>query len=231
MRRWYTPICAVTIASLFAACGEGGTAPTRESSPQDEQTASGRHAAPLSARESALGLTRRLPRAYRQVCERQASDAPVGARTCPPLIPAGALKVGYRGRSLGRDSSGGGFSADFASRSLGQFYGKRIETNGGHWRYDVVWTPRVRRLVVGMGIRRRPTNAPGSSSCRQTRVAAQRMLACRVVAYDRGGGVNGGHVAFVWEHARVTFVISVHGYANAPRARAMMAAVVAATGN
>ena len=54
------------------------------------------------------------------------------------------------------------------------------------------------------------------------------MLACRVVAYRRGGGVNGDHIAYVWDDARITYVISVHGYANEPRARAMMAALTAA---
>ena len=49
-----------------------------------------------------------------------------------------------------------------------------------------------------------------------------------MVAYKRGGGVNGGHVAYVWDDARVTYVISVHGYANEPRARAMRAALTAA---
>jgi hypothetical protein len=186
---------------------------------------SGQHARPLSPRERALGLTRRLPRAYRQVCERQGSDGPAGARTCPPLIPAGPLKVIYRGRSLGRESSGGGFSADLASRSLGQL----VETNGGHWRYDVVWTPRVRRVVVENGIQR-PANASKSSSCRQTRVAEQRVLACRVVPHNEGGGLNGGHVVYVWDHANVTFTISVHGYGNEARVRAMMAALVAAIG-
>lgn len=227
MRRWYTPVCTLISVGLLAACAGDGTQPTRKPSPKREQTSvSGRRAVPLSARETALGLTRRLPRAYRLVCERQASDAPAGARTCPPLIPAGALKVTYRGRSLGRASSGGGFSADLASRSLGQL----VETNGGHWRYDVVWTPRVRRVVVEMGIQR-PPNASKPSSCRRARVAAQRVVACRVVAHNRGGGLNGGHVAYIWDHAGVTFVISVHGYANEARARAMMAALVAAIGN
>jgi hypothetical protein len=159
------------------------------------------------------------------VCKRQASEAPAGARTCPPLIPIGALNVAYRGRSLGRESSGGGFSADLASRSLGDL----VETNGGHWRYDVVWTPRVRRLVVENGIQR-PTNASKASSCRETRIAAQLVLACRVIAHDQGGGLNGGHVAYVWDHANLAFVISIHGYANDARARAMMAALITAIG-
>jgi hypothetical protein len=85
----------------------------------------------------------------------------------------------------------------------------------------------MRRAVVQRGIRR-PVNARESSSCRRTHVAARQMLACRVVPYERGGGVNGGHIAYVWDDAGVTYVISVHGYANEPRARAMMAALTAA---
>ena len=40
--------------------------------------------------------------------------------------------------------------------------------------------------------------------------------------------MNGDHIAYVWDDARITYVISVHGYANEPRARAMMAALTAA---
>ena len=133
----------------------------------------------------------------------------------------------YRGRSLGRDSFGGGFSADFASPSIGRLDGDRIASDGGHWRYDVVWTPRVRRMVIELGIRR-PPDASESSACRQTRVAARRVTACRVVGFEEGGGRNGGHVAYVWDHAGVAFAISVHGYANERLARAMMAALAAA---
>jgi hypothetical protein len=225
MRGSCISLSTVIACVLLAACGERGPKPASDASAKREQNVSTRRAVRLSARERGLGLTRRLPRAYRQVCGRQASDAPVGARACPPLIPSGALKVIYRGRSLGRASPGGGFSADFASRSLGQL----VETNGGHWRYDVVWTPSVRRVVVDMGIRR-PTNASKSSSCHETSVAVQRMLACRVVAYNEGGVLNGGHIAYVFDHAGVAFVISVHGYANEARVQAMMAAFVAAMG-
>lgn len=154
--------------------------------------------------------------------------SPADARTCPPLIPAGFSGVTYRGRSLGRDGPEGGFSADLASRSLDRFDGRDVPANGGHWRYDVVWTPQMRRAVVEVGIRR-PANAREPSSCQPELIAARRMLVCRVVPYDRGGGLNGGHVAYVWNDGRVTYVISVHGYANQPRARAMMAALVAAT--
>lgn len=230
MRRGFISLSSVIIGGLLAACGQGRSEATRQSSHRADKTSpsSRQQAVPLTARETALGLTRRLPRAYRRVCEKQAADAPAGARTCPPLIPAGPLKVAYRGRSLGRDSSEGGFSADLASRSLGQFAGKRVATNGGHWRYDVVWMPHVRRVVVDMGIRH-PTNG-SASSCRETRVATQHMLACKVVAHNRGGGVNGGHIAYVWDDSGVAYAISIHGYANEPRARAMMAALSTAAG-
>jgi hypothetical protein len=202
-------LAAMAILGLLTGCGGGGAAPdTRQE------------------RAAAPGLTRTLPRAFRDVCRSQAAGAPVGARTCPPLIPTGPLKVLYRGRSLGRDSPPGGFSADLASRSLGRLHRRRIETNGGHWRYDVVWAPRVRRLAIEKGIVR-PVDASRPSRCRQARIAGRRVRSCRVAPYREGGGVNGGHIAYVWEHDGVTFAISVHGYANEPRARAMMAALIA----
>jgi hypothetical protein len=131
------------------------------------------------------------------------------------------LTVTYRGWSLGRDSAGGGYSADLASESLDDLGDRHVDTNGGHWRYDVAWAPSVRRAVVRLGVER-PPNAGEPSSCHPARVAAYAMEACRVMPHERGGGLNGGHVAYVWSHAGVTYVISVHGYANEPRARAMM---------
>jgi hypothetical protein len=156
------------------------------------------------------------------VCEQEAREAAPPARICPPLVPIGSLRVLYSGRSLGRHSAGGGFSADLSSRSLNRLGRRHVDTNGGHWRYDAAWTPAVRRAVVRLV--ERPPNAREPSSCRDVRVAGQPMEACRVVPYERGGGLNGGHIAYLWNHAGVTYVISVHGYANEARARAMMTA-------
>ncbi|HET6548402.1 MAG TPA: hypothetical protein VFG79_08105 [Solirubrobacter sp.] len=69
-------------------------------------------------------------------------------------------------------------------------------------------------------------NAERSSACRHRRFGNQRVEICDVVPYEQGGGLNGGHVAFVWTHGRVTYVVSLHGYANEPRARAMVEALM-----
>jgi hypothetical protein len=77
-------------------------------------------------------------------------------------------------------------------------------------------------------VRRRiehPQNGP-RSRCRQVTLAAERVEACRVAPYERGGGLNGGHIAYVWDHAGATYAISLHGYANEPRVQAMMAALI-----
>jgi hypothetical protein len=229
MRRGFISLSALLVVSWLAACDRGGSGASGGSSSNGRSASaqSSGQATPRAASEMALGLTRQWPGAYRGVCSVQAETAPADARSCPPLIPAGALTVTYSGKSLGRDGPEGGFSADLASRSLDRLEGRRIATNGGHWRYDVAWDPRMRRTVVQMRILR-PVNAAESSTCRPMNLVERKMLACRVVAYKRGGGVNGGHIAYVWDDARVTYVISVHGYANEPRARAMMAALTAA---
>lgn len=120
-----------------------------------------------------------------------------------------------------------GFLADLSSHSLDRLRGVPIATNGGHWHYDVTWSAAARRLLVRHGVQRPPA-ASSPSSCRWLQVAGERVQACRVVAYERGGGLNGGHIAYVWNHGRVTYVISLHGYSNEPRARAMTAALIAA---
>jgi hypothetical protein len=173
-----------------------------------------------------LRLTRALPDQYRQVCEQQAAYAPADARTCPPLIPMGALKVETAGPFSRQHRYRGGYSTNFASRSLDRLGGKSVETNGGHWRYDVTWKPNVKRLAVVLGVERPPA-ADKPSRCRQTTLGGQRAEVCRVVRHERGGGLNGGHIAYVWDDQAVTYMVSVHGYANQPRARAMMMALIA----
>lgn len=210
------------LAAGFAggACGGGASEPTAT-------TASAAPVEPLvsAAEADALDLTRRLPADYRAVCAEQAAYAPAGARTCPPLVPDGRLEV-IVAKPFSRQSRyRGGYSADVASRSLNRLRGERIETNGGHWHYDVSWTPAVRRLQVGRGVQR-PPNADEPSSCRRSRLGAEAVEVCEVVPYEKGGGLNGGHIAYVWTHEQATYVVSVHGYDNAPRARAMMVALI-----
>jgi hypothetical protein len=177
------------------------------------------------AEASALGLTRRLPTDYRAVCDEQASYAPAGARSCPPLIPKGPLKVIVAAPFSERKRYRGGYLADFASRSLSKLHGANLDTNGGHWHYDIAWTPAVRRLLVRRGVER-PSNAGKPSSCRRSRLGDAHVEVCNVVPYDEGGGLNGDHVAYVWAHDRVTYVISIHDYGNEPRVRAMMTALI-----
>jgi hypothetical protein len=73
----------------------------------------------------------------------------------------------------------------------------------------------------------RPANATEASACRHLRLCGERVEACRVVRYEEGGGLHGGHVAYVWIHRRASYVVSLHGYANEPRARAMTRALIA----
>lgn len=171
-----------------------------------------------------LGLTRRLPSDYRAVCAEQAAVAPAGARTCPPLIPTGRLDVLAAAPFSKRDRYRGGYVADFSSGSLAELHDRRIDSNGGHWHYDVSWTPAVTRLSVDSVIQ--PVNASRRSACRPARLGEHRITVCRVVPYEDGGGLSGGHIAYLWSRGGTTFVISLHGYGNEPRARAMMAALL-----
>jgi hypothetical protein len=206
---------ALVVTVVAAGCGGGGGGPRTVAG-----TASTAPRAP-----AALGLTRRLPAAYRAICREQAAYAPPGARTCPPLIPAGRVRVLAATPFSKAPHYRGGYLADLGSRSISTLRGAHVETNGGHWHFDVSWTPAVRQLLVRRGVER-PANAARPSSCRHTRVDAEAVEACDVVPHEQGGGLNGGHVAYVWTRGAITYVISLHGYANEPRARAMMLALI-----
>lgn len=213
-------IVAVVVALLVAGCGGE---PRRSASGAEPASA----APAVSAAEArALGLTWRLPARYRRVCTEQAAYAPEGARSCPPLVPTGAMRVDWADPFSPLPRWAAGYTADLGSGSLDELRGRRIDSNGGHWRYDVAWSAAVRRLVVDRGVRR-PVDAEAASSCRPVRLGGYRVQACEVPPYEQGGGINGDHVAYVWRHERTAFVLSLHGYRNEPRARAMMAAWMA----
>lgn len=103
---------------------------------------------------------------YRQVCAEQAAYAPSGARVCPPLISDGHLKVLDAAPFSKRRGYPGGSLADVSSASLSELAGEHIATNGGHWHYDVSWTPAVHRLLVRNGTEHSVQREQGSC-CRQ----------------------------------------------------------------
>lgn len=210
---------AARLVALLAVLAVAGCGADRPESPLPRADVS-------AGQARGLGLTRTLPRAYAGVCRAQAAYAPPDARACPPLIPEAALEVATSGPFSRQTRFSGGFTANLESRALNRLGSIDIDTNGGHWGYAVTWTRAVRRLVVGVGIER-PSAAAEPSSCRRVVLARQPVRACRVVAYERGGGLHGGHVVYIWDRGRVTFVVSVHGYANEPRARAMLRALIA----
>jgi hypothetical protein len=61
----------------------------------------------------------------------------------------------------------------------------------------VAWAASVKRAVARAGVER-PPHAREPSSCRQERVAAYAIEACRVMPHRRGGGLDRGHIAYVW---------------------------------
>lgn len=226
MARPVRPACRLLGLLLVvwgAGCGDEPVA-TKERGTPPPVVASG---AGRARTASPLGLTRNHPPAYRRVCEEQARYAPRDATTCPPVIPRGKLEVIDAGPLFVPDR--GGYSADFASRSLDRIRGRRVNANGGHWRYDVAWTKQAKHFVVELRVLR-PQRADRPSRCKWREIDNRRMRACRVVPHEKGGGLNGGHFAYVWRHTGVVYIVSVHGYRNAPRARAMIAALADAVG-
>lgn len=198
--------------------------------PPDGRVAAAVEDSGISARDLAnLGLTARLPSSYRRACERMAEHAPVRGATCPPVVPVGPLEVEVA-RSFSRARRyAAGYSMSFASCSLRSYRGLPIETNGCHWAYELGWSPRTRRIVVDRVLNGSGNPADPRSRCEWRRVAGQPVRACRVPPFDQGGGLHGGHVAYLWERPQATVVLSAHGYRNEARVKAMMTALIAAT--
>ena len=173
-----------------------------------------------------LSLTRNLPPGYERACERLAEYTPREIAACPPVIPRGPLKVEIAAPFSATRRDREWFVMSFASCSLNSYMGRSIETNGCHWAYELAWSRRTRRTVVegvihGSG---NPTNP--RSACRWRSLAKQRVRACRVPPFERGGGFHGGHIAYLWERAPAAIVLSAHGYLNEARVKAMMTALI-----
>jgi hypothetical protein len=173
-----------------------------------------------------LSLTRNLPPGYERACQRLAEYAPREIAACPPVIPRGPLKVDIAAPFSGTRRDRDWFVMSFASCSLNTYMGRSIETNGCHWAYELAWSRRTRRIVVQRVIQGSGNPANPRSACRWGALAKQRVRACRVPSFERGGGFHGGHIAYLWERAPAAIVLSAHGYLNEARVKAMMTALI-----
>jgi hypothetical protein len=181
---------------------------------------------PGSARKPAeLGLTRRLPSGYKVACRRLVAYATPKVAVCPPVVPAGPLKVAIAAPFSRTRRDRGMFTMSFASCSLNTYRGRAIETNGCHWAYELGWTRRTRRIVVER-VTHGGNPANPRSACSWQHLAGQRVQACRVPPFNQGGGFHGGHAAYLWDRHTEAAVLSAHGYPNQPRVRSMMLALI-----
>jgi hypothetical protein len=209
------------VVVCLMGCDRAPPNASRQGRPEPEAPAQAVPSTRPDQAERALGLTRRLPHAYVSRCARIRTDA--GADPCPPLTPQGRLAVtgphqkrweGYRELDLG-------------SASLTWIAGAPVDSDGGHWTLAVAWGPNGRLLLhkqlhaigvwYGSNLR---------SACTVVSLEGERVQACRVPAFDAGGGYYGGHVAYAWQRGQVVYHVTIHGYANEPRLRLIMAALI-----
>ncbi len=123
----------------------------------------------------------------------------------------------------------GSRTLDLGSGSLSWIAGAPVDANGGHWTVSVAWGPIGRRIL------HKTLHAIGGwygsdlrSACAVVGLEGERVQvqACRVPAHDAGGGYYGGHVAYAWRRGPVVYHVTIHGYANEPRLRLMVAALI-----
>lgn len=206
----------VGIAMLLAACTSARDRPSANGAPTHPTTTRGGAESELD-----LQLTRQLPREYLSACARLRSYQPLRADACPPLAPQGTIGINHQGSPRGWPRS---YELDLASSSLNRISGRPVQTNGGHWTVAAARGRTNQRLLV---LQLHPPNATSPSTCRLTMLDGELVTACLVPAYEQGGGYYGGHVAYAWRHLNVVYHVTIHGYANEPRVRLMMAALIA----
>jgi hypothetical protein len=209
---------------LVAAAGCGGAAPGAargNTTPATTIVPTSTTVLAGTPAERALRLTRSLPQAYRDACQRLLASAPLQAAACPPLVPEGPLQV----RAAGPIATSGGYERsyvlDLASGSLDTIHGRAADTNGGHWTISAARGPVAGKVLAdqlhaALGSRR--------ARCRHLRLAGGGVEACQVPAAD--DGYYSGHIAYAWEHHEVVYHITIHGHANEPRVALMMAALI-----
>lgn len=162
--------------------------------------------APLATSEAALALTRRLPPEYIAACTETLRETHVNP--CPPLIPDGSMSVGSSG--------------DMMSSGLNSINGRDVEAHGGHWTVGVATDLEGRKSLADD---LHAIDAKSPSQCRFLKLEGQRVEACQVPPYP-DGGYYGGHIAYAWQRGDVVYHVTLHGYANEPRLRLMMAALI-----
>jgi len=203
---------AATVYILMASTGDGD-APS--------STRSQRHST------DGLGLTSNWPAAYRAACERLAAHARHRRYgTCPTLLPEGPIEVEIASEWSKQRTYTGGFTMSMASCSLNAYKGRRIETNGCHWAYDVGWSEAVKPLVRRGALGGSGNPANPTAECVVERLEGATVRRCLVPAFEEGGGFHAGHVAYLWDRGVSVHTLSAHGYENQPRVRAMMASLI-----
>lgn len=208
-------VVALILAALAGCGGQDGGREGRGAPASGQQ---------LAGQAARLGLAAELPPSLQRACARLRRLAPPRADHCLPLVPEGKAKLEFAQGSSLTASRRDAFAMSVAGSSLNQLDGTRIQTNGGHWSYDVAWSPTARQRLTRFS--QRPPNAQRSSRCRELRLNRQAVTACLAPPYEKGGGFYGGHALYLWQHDDVTYVVSAHGYDNDPRVRAMTAALI-----
>jgi uncharacterized protein (TIGR03435 family) len=160
--------------------------------------------------ETALGLTRRLPPEYVELCVEIQREMHVNP--CPPLMPDGTMNI--RGWSDSLDIEN--------ATILNSINGREIDAHGGHW---TIWVADDKGGLGALADHMHATGAKTPSQCQFIELEGQRVEACRVPPYP-DGGYFGNHVAYEWQRGGVAYDVSIHNHANEPRLRLMMAALI-----
>jgi hypothetical protein len=191
--------------------------------------------APETTSEAALAdlqLTTNPPAGLGEACAKVAPRTQLNV-VCPPIAPTGDFTVQFLAPDVGaKDRSF--YDVQVESASL-----HREGQNPGHWSFGAATTlPAVERMLkvspFNARLCRRYNNQHANSpeQC-EPEVSDLDVDGTAVKQYLMPdypiGGINGGHVAFVWQGADAAYILSVHDPANRDRALVMLDGLMKAT--
>lgn len=196
-----TLACAIAAAALTApACSDGG------GGGQDGPAAG---ASPAALER--LGLTREVPAAIREGCERAEEESTLAVR-CPPVVPEGDTRVQVAG-PLGRTTPSS-YTIHFESAAIDD------PESRGHWI--------VESGAVGALDPRHAGEDPAVRTA-EIEVAGREATVRWIRPYEDGGGSHGNHVVVRWRQDGRDHAVSLHGHHNLERARAIATGLMGAT--
>ena len=174
-----------------------------------------------------LHLTDDPPRSLTEACEKVATRTRLEV-ACPPIVPVGEFNI----QVLAPDPEADGAFYDVQGESESLHRDDGDNKNPGHWSFGAA----TEMGALESGLRVDPKFARDCERVNKQDGAEPTLCQPKIRTFDLDGtpveqylmpeyplgGINGGHLVFVWQGAVAAYQLSVHDPTNRERALAML---------